>query len=309
MLGKIINKKQIVMFVFVAVALLIAVPIRVAQLIGNTAGTNGFYKETNSLVYLLYALVGVAVIVPLLYNVVGSVPITPFGKSRSRGISFAGMAFAGTLLINFINQTMLLYNAVSMAHGGSLIDRLMRREGITLLLQAVFSMVAAFYILVFAFAFLGGTLNYRNFKGIALFPAMWLACRLISNFLVEINYMLVSQRLLEMLMLVFAIIFFFNFVKLNACFQDGVADWKIFGCGWVCVFLGFLCSVPRMIVWVMGRTELLPAIGTAEYVDFCMGFFVLIYLLKGCVVNNSVKRAQEEEREQVRTTVEPGQHS
>lgn len=300
MLGKIVNKKQLPMLVLVAVALLIAVPMRVVQLVSNTTGTSGFYKEMNVWVYLLYALVGVVVLVPILYNFVGSAPITPFGKSRSRGISFAAIAFAMALLLNFINQTMALYNTVATAHGSSVIDRLMNRDGITLLLQVIFSIIAAFYILIFAFAFLGGTLNYRNFQGIALFPSLWLACRLISNFLVEINYMLVSQRLLEMLMLVFAIIFFFNLVKLNACFQEGVAEWKIFGCGWGCAFLCFLCSVPRMVVWAMGRGAQLPAIGTVEIVDFAMGLLVLVYLLKGCVVHRSVKQAQQEAREKAR---------
>lgn len=280
-MGKILNKKQIPMLLFLFAALVPALPIRAWLLWSNTETESGFYKTNSVWAVLFYLLALVAVVVPLLYNMTTSRRITPFGKSRSRAISFSGIAFAVAMLYDFINQTVNMFNSFALGGGWR---TFYAQGGIPLILQAVFALAGAFYILIYAFSFFGGTLNYRNFKMIALFPALWLACRLIRHFLIEINYLMVSQRLLEMLMLALAVIFFFNLAKLNACFTDGVSNWKLFGSGWGCVFLCLVLTVPRLLIYIVGQGNLLPTIETSEAVDLVMGGFILMYLLKGSVV-------------------------
>lgn len=291
--GKILNKKQIPMLFFTAVCLLIAVPIRTLLLLNNTEHPSGFYRENNILVWVLYGIAALALVVPLLYNMRMPKRITPFGKSRSRAISFTGIALAIAMLYDFINQTVAFVNSFAEMGGGTGLAGFYADGGVPMVLQLVCAIVGAFYILIYAFSFFGGTLNYRNFKMIALFPALWLACRLIRHFLVEVNYLFVSQRLLEMLMLILAIVFFFNLAKLNACFEDGVRNWKLFGCGWGCVFLCAVLTVPRLLVLMMGKGASLPGIETSEFVDLVMGAFVFMYLLKGSVVSLKRKPAEK----------------
>lgn len=299
-MGKILNKKQIPMLVFIAVCVAAAIPVRTWLLLKNTQRASGFYTENNIWVWLLYGVVILAILVPLVYNMCISSRIAPFGKSRSRAISFTGIAFAVAMIYDFINQTVSLFNSLSATGGGW--SSFYMDGGIPTLLQAMFAILGAFYILIYAFSFFGGTLNYRSFKMIAVFPALWLACRLIRHFLVEINYLMVSQRVLEMLMLVLAIAFFFNLARLNACFPEGVRKWKLFGCGWGCVFLCAVLCIPRLLLLLIGQGRVLPAVETAEAVDLVMGAFILMYVLKGSVVSlkkqAAARKLQEEKEEQ-----------
>lgn len=295
-MGKILNKKQILMLVLTAVCIMIAVPVRVLLLVQNTEKANGFYNENTFWVWLLYGVCFVAVITPLLYNIKLSHRITPFGKSRSRAISLTGIVFAVAMLYDFINQTVTLFNFVSSVDGAGGWQGFYTNGGIPMVFQAVFAIVGGFYIMIYAFSFFGGTLNYRQFKMIALFPAVWLACRLIRHFMVEINYLFVSQRLLEMLMLILAVVFFFQLAKLNASFPDGVRNWKLFGTGWGCVFLCALLTLPRLALQLFGKSGMLPEIETAELVDLVMGAFILMCLLKGSVVPMKEKAPQKAEQ-------------
>lgn len=282
-MGKIVNRKQIPMLLLTVAFCAIALPVRLYLLWNNTEMESGFYQQNNIWTWGLYLVTFLAIAIPLLYNLKLTRQVTPFGCSRSRGIAYAGILFGIAMLYDFVNQTVTLFNLIS-GTGGNPSHSFFAQGGLPIIFQTVLALVGAFYIMIYAFSFFGGTLNYRNFKMIALFPAVWLACRLVRHFLVEINYLMVSQRLLEIFMLILAMIFFYNLAKLNACFSDGVKNWKLFGSGWGCVFLCMVLSVPRMAMWICGNRHLLPEIETSVFVDLAMGMFVFVYLIKGSVV-------------------------
>lgn len=278
----VVNKKQLVGMILVIVFSIPLIVLRYFALLNNTEKVSGFFIKIDGSVVAFYAILAVALVAIVCFSLFRKKQVNPFSKSRSRAIAFTGMVFALALLGDFVVQFLKMFNMVTMAEG-SLFSRLSSTGALTIMLQGLMAILAAFYILIHAFSYFGGTLNYRNFKVIGMFPSLWMATRLIGVFLVKIRYLNVPQLVLEIVMLLAGMIFFFNLAKMNACFESGVSSVRIFGAGWCTVLLCAVISVPRLLIMISGHKDVLPMVATHEIVDLVMGGFIFIYMLKGNV--------------------------
>lgn len=278
----VVNKRQVLgMCLTIAFAIPLIV-LRYFALLNNTEKNSGFFTKTDGSVIAFYAILAVALVVIYAVSMVEKKYVNPFYKSRSRAIAFSGMVFAVALLADFVMKFLEMFNTVTMADG-NLVARIYTTGAISDFLQGTMAILAAFYVLIHAFSYFGGTLNYRNFKVIGLFPVLWMAMRLVGIFLIKIRYMNVPHLMIELTMLSIGMIFFFNLAKMNACFDNGVLSTRIFGAGWCTVLLALVLALPRLLMMLAGHKSLLPPAETFDLVDLVMGGYIFVYMLKGNV--------------------------
>lgn len=278
----VVNKRQILGMCLTIVFAVPLIALRYLALLNNTEKQGGFFTKVDGSVIAFYGILAGALVVLYVVSMFGKKYVNPFSKSRSRAIALGGMVFAVALLADFVMKFLEMFNTITMADG-NLIARIYTTGAISDLLQGVMAILAAFYVLIHAFSYFGGTLNYRNFKVIGLFPALWMATRLVGIFLIKIRYVNVPHLMIELTMLSIGMVFFFNLAKMNACFENGVLSSRIFGAGWCTVLLALVLSVPRLMIMIAGQKTLLPAGETFEVVDLVMSGFIFIYMLKGNV--------------------------
>src|SRR5699024_1603938 len=69
------------------------------------------------------------------------------------------------------------------------------------LLQAICGMAACIYIVLVALSYVGEKATYCDYRFLAIMPLFWALFRMVSRFMTKISFTMVSELLLELLML------------------------------------------------------------------------------------------------------------
>ena len=103
--------------------------------------------------------------------------------------------------------------------------------------------------------------------------------RLIFRFTATISFIKVSDLLLEMFMLAFMLIFFTAFAQLNSKIESKGLDWKLVAFGLPAAVLALVCFIPRFIMVISGKSEMLYTGSPVEYCDLATALFALSIVL------------------------------
>ena len=87
--------------------------------------------------------------------------------------------------------------------------------------------------------------------------------------------------LLELFMLAAMLLFFLNFARICAHVDDRGAMWSLYGYGLPAALFGFACSVPRLVMVVIGRSSQLAAQSPFELCDLMASLLILFVLIQG----------------------------
>lgn len=248
-------KMKYLLFVFAA-AVLVALPTRVYQLLALVDSSNGFFKESDVTVPVLYA---VLVVFGALFLVLSFIskevpsPKLPTGKNPILGIaSFVMVAGLGVDMFSIL-QKIIPANQGSGAIFISLFKSNLSKNGGTFtILEFVFAFFAIVYFIVFAISHLNGKASYKEFKLLALAPLCWSMTVLITKLMNAISFIKVSELLFEIFMFVFAMLFFLTFARISSGVFTEDSMWGIYGYGLTAALLALIVTIPRIVIALVG---------------------------------------------------------
>ena len=248
--------------IILSVALIIALPVRVYQYLNVIDPTTGFYNSwTNPTVFGLYGLCLVLMIVLIALSHKGgkkAVYALPDKKNVALGVT--SLIFSLTLIADAVFQIMKLSKVFS---GELQISQLVLRDNVGksavyfMCAQALFALLSAVYLAVFGINYFSDNKDHKPLKVLAAAPVLWGITRLMIRFMQTISFRYVSELLFELLMIVFFCLFYISFIKFNEQFLEKRVQTRVFSYGLISVFFSMLCAVPRYIVVIMGRYDVL----------------------------------------------------
>lgn len=250
-------KMKYLLFVF-ATVFLVSLPTRVYQLLALVNTENGFYENGDITVPVLYAVIFVFVMLFMALSYLSKEvpsPKLPEGKNPILGVT--SLVMVGGLIWDIVAIENLVVPKTGVDFSMGIFTSLLKSNiqdngGALLILQFVFAIFAIFYFLVFAISHLNGKGSYKEFKLLALSPLCWCITMLISRLMKAVSFITVSELLLEIFMLVFAMLFFLTFARISSGVFTEDSMWGIYGYGLsACLFAG-LVTVPRIVALFSG---------------------------------------------------------
>lgn len=258
-------------FLIFAVAATIALPMRTAQFFTVLEGGTGFYEKIDWNVRFLFAVLLAATAALLAVGVSSRKRFAYSFEVKKRPVLAAAsfLAAFGALYDAANNAVSVLKSSgTADADAGSSADAI-------LIAEAVFAAFSAVYFLAFGACCALGKSADSKFRLISLSPTLWSIFRTAFRFTRTISYLRVSDLALETTAFAFMILFFMAFAQVNSRINADKIEWKIAAYGLPAALLSLLCFVPRFIVTIIGRSELLYAYSPPEPCDFFSAVFIL----------------------------------
>lgn len=263
-------------------ALLVAVPLRVYQYFKVLEPETGFYSSNDISVYVMYILLGAAMLLSVLIPLINKKKlITVTSVKKSPAFLVFSLILAVTIIIDSAGQLMGyfdLYDAASAA-GGTVTEYVKNQGGTFLLLQAVSGAVAAVYFFVSGLSVSLGNSDGSRLKILGLTPVLWYIFKLLYRFKRTISFTNVSDLMLELFAIVFLMMFFFALAQTVAKIDAQTVFWKIFAYGVPAAMFALMCFLPRFIVMIIGKSELLNTHYGVSYSDLGVAAYIIYNLL------------------------------
>ena len=248
-------KMKYLLFVFAA-AVLVSLPTRVYQLLALVDTTNGFFKENDVTIPVLY---GVAIVFGLLFMVLSFIskevpsPKLPAGKNAVLGIaSFVMVAGLGADMLGILKKIIPANQGNAAIFMNLFKANLSKNGGTFTILEFVFAFFAIIYFLVFAISHLNGKASYKEFKLLALAPLCWSMTVLVTKLMNAISFIKVSELLFEIFMFVFVMLFFLTFARISSGVFTEDSMWGIYGYGLTAALLASIVTIPRIVIALVG---------------------------------------------------------
>ena len=265
------------------VALAAGVIVRLYQYFTIIDAETGFYTSINWSVYALYIILGIFSLMFIVISFVSSEAVSskPIeGKSKLLGT--VSIIFAAGLIIDAIQQISSFVFAV-LGYAGSAVGltlwKYVSGNGyIPAILEAVFALGAAVYMIIFGVSFTNGKNTYQDSKLLALNPMLWAVCRMISRLMRPISYSKLSELLIELFSLAFLMMAFLAFARISSQLSEKGSMRKLFAYGFPAVLFCFVCSVPRLVLTVIGKSSMLTKLYKFDVAFFASGIFLIVYI-------------------------------
>lgn len=248
-------KMRYLLFVFAA-AVLVSLPTRVYQLLALVDASNGFFKESDVTIPVLYAIVALFGLLFLVLSFISKEvpsPKLPAGKNVILGI--ASFVVTGGLGWDML-RTLRDIIPVNQGNAGIFISllktNLAQKGGTFTILEFIFAFFAIIYFIVFGISHLNGKASYKEFKLLALSPLCWAMTVLITKLMNPISFIRVSELLFEIFMFVFVMLFFLTFARISSGVFTEDSMWGIYGYGLTASLLAAIVTIPRLVISVVG---------------------------------------------------------
>lgn len=236
---------------------LLLIILRCLQLTRYIDSTTGFLTGGSFLNALFYAIIALTciyfIVVSFLSADGGEVELTGL-KDKYAGIGCA--AFAASLIYDFMDSFidgLAIYTEMPFGtyeNGAELAKALMATGALPYVLQALFALLSALYVIILAKSFIKGSGHAHNRKLLATAPIAWASFKLITRFIKQISYIKVSDLFLELVMISFMIMFFIALSQVvSGVYSDG-SRWRITALGFGGALISFIVSVPRFVFTV-----------------------------------------------------------
>ena len=135
------------------------------------------------------------------------------------------------------------------------------------------------YLAVLAIGYFNGRADPSEYELLAITPLLWSICRILHRFMRTISFVNVSDLFYELFMLVFLMLFFMAMAQVVSRVGTERNDWKLFAYGLPAGIFCLLCFVPRAILVLVGKSELLAVLSGPEVCDLGAALFILSLLL------------------------------
>lgn len=292
--------------VIFAVAAIIALPLRLIQYFTVIEGGTGFYTENSFSVYLLYAVLAAAVIAFVVIGLTKTKKLDYAREAEKRPLFgiFSLIAAAGIFADGINCITQFINNEQDIIIYSYLEPPTINTEKLLYGCEAVFAALSAIFLLALGLAAIRGKTNGSEFRIISLSPVIWGIFRTVFRFTRTISYLRVSELTFEMLMLMFMIMFFMAFAQVNSQIGAKNCEWKLASYGLSSALLALVCFVPRFVLTVFDKTEMLYSYSPVEYCDLAVALFMLAAVFTRLTDRAPAPEKSEEETEPVNASVE-----
>ena len=140
-----------------------------------------------------------------------------------------------------------------------------------------------------------GKTSGTEYRILSLTPVFWSIIRMVGRFMRTISYVRVSELLFEMVMLVFMIMFFMAFAQCNSKVNEKDCIWKVAAYGLPAALLALVCSVPRIILSLIGSADLIYSQSSVEFADLGIALFIIAVVLTKVISKTESDETEEEE--------------
>ena len=266
-------------------ATLLLIVLRCLQLTRYIDSTTGFLTGGSFLNVLFYAIIALTCIffavVSFLSVDGGKVELTGL-KDKYAGIGCA--VFAASLIYDFMDSfidglaicTELPFETYR--NGAELAKALMATGALPYVLQALFALLSALYVIILAKSFIKGSGHAHNRKLLAAAPIAWASFKLITRFIKQISYIKVSDLFLELIMISFMIMFFIALSQVVSGVYSDDSRWRITALGFGGALISFIVSVPRFVFTVFA-SDFVNKEYPFSFDDAMFGIFALLVAL------------------------------
>lgn len=262
--------------VILAVAALIALPLRTVQFFTVLEGGTGFFSSYDWSVYLLYALLAISTLAFIILSFskrkkldfnrdVAKHPVSGIISLLTAVTVFIdGLTCANTVmnsrapLVDYTNYGTPTINTDKLIFGA----------------EALFAVISAIFFLSLGLVYLTGKTNGSEHKIISLSPVIWSIVRMVFRFTRTISYQRVSDLTFELVMLAFMIMFFMAFAQVNSQISSKNCEWKLAGYGLTAALFALVCFAPRFIITILGKEYLMYEYSAAEFCDLGTALFI-----------------------------------
>ena len=267
----------------------VGVVFRMYQLLNIIESDTGFYRVQDWSIYVMYALCGLAVVVPyVLTTLAKNVPASksPFRKDILMAIG--SVVFAVGLVLDVVSSlSTFLLNAKGFAAAGLSFMGTIDQGQAPLLIETVFGVFATIYMLIFGISYIDGRTTYSQYKFMAITPLFWAMSRIVVRFVRKIAYVNVSDLMLELFMLAFMMIFLLNFARISSGLVNNKAMRTVFASGFVSIFFCTVTNLPRLLMVLTANGKALPDEYPFSLCDLGFAIFAFAYII------NAMKYAKE----------------
>lgn len=283
----------VAIFIMLAVATLIAMPLRTYQIFNIIDPETGFYKSDDVTIIILYVFLLVAIIALFIMSFLcGNYrdPVMYRGKNKAIGIS--SLMFAVLLLIDTafkMNEYIALYQSAG-STSESVGRYIISSGALFLTLESVFALISALYLVIFSMSYFTGERKFENARVIAIVPVIWAIMRIIYRFIKPVSFKNVSQLLLEIVMLVFIMGFLLSLARIASEVNQEKSMWLLFGCGSISCMLSFVCAFSPFAALITGNPGLISDSYPLQYCD--LGYAVFSMTVLGEMLSNSKSKGE-----------------
>lgn len=288
-------------FLLFVIAVLVVLPLRVYQLTTIIDPATGFYTDlSNMTIVLLYTVAGAFMLFMLVLSFLSkNIPASIPPKGIKVPLGTAAVLLSVSMLIDAITQFSFL--AVSFFESNntgipiSFSEIISEIGAIPIFLQTVFALLSCIYFIIFAISYLTGKTTYAENRLLALAPLAWAIFRIIYRFMRAISFTRVSELLFELFALVMLMMFFIAFARISSNVNRKGNMWSIFGSGLSAAMFLLIVSVPRFVLMLIGRNDLIVENSPFEIADLACAVFIIVYVLT--VLRAGYKLEDEEDQE------------
>ena len=288
--------------IFFAVVAVGATGLRTYQLLsGSVNQETGLYDVMDFTVPLLYGLLAVSGVLFLVLSFLSKnvpAPKLPEGRNIPLGlasiIAVAGFVFDVMIILRDILPGMGNVGANNVmnqaAYDNLLVIFTKGNGGLFVILELVFAVLSALYMLVFALSHFEGKATYKKISLLSIAPGCWAMVVLISKLMKAVSFITVSELLFEIVMLVFAMLFFLTFARIVSGAFTVNSMWCTYGCGFPAAIFTAIISIPRGIVLLAGGETISGS--DFSFTHLFLTVFIVVYIAStlGAGFKNSIKK-------------------
>lgn len=259
--------------ILMCVALLVACPIRIFQMLKNMDATTGFFKDYSSIsIIILYAVLAVVAILILGLSFLSArIPAALAPKGKRIPLGLTALIFAATFFYDAIQNYLPSQNTTATI--------VQNAQSVSTLhhVQAVFAFLACCYFIVFAISYLSGNSFHKKLKILSLAPLVWAIVGVLERITVIISIMRVSELFLELCALVFLMVFFLSFARVVSEVNCKGSMWSVIACGCVSVMFILTYSIPRVMLMLTGNSDSLVDGYSVDFTAIGCALFIIVF--------------------------------
>lgn len=271
------------MFISAAIGIIVLCPLRIYQYFNILEAETGFYSKTDFSVYVLYAVM----LFVILFSVIAAfmnkknlemkkISLSPAAGAVAFAIGGVGFAFdAASCVKEYLSLGNNSY-AGAQLNGLQLLNQ---NGGLIVLFEALFGIISAIYFFTLASGHASKKDIAPKLRLMALALPLWSVMRLLLKFKTKISFINVSDLFIGLFAIAFTMLFLLYFAQTMSEVDKGESYFKLYAYGIPAAVFSIICFLPRLILSVIGRDDLLCAEYGIEYCDILIPVMILIILI------------------------------
>lgn len=269
--------------VIFALSFVAATIVRAVQYFGFIDHVTGFSTGSALIPTVFYIIIAVAFLCFIVISYLSKESSVIEIADKKNNLAAVGSAFfAITLLYDFFAS---FVNGVESFNAySSEFKEMMVSGSLPSLLQSLFALLSAVFVLILAIDFGKGTSKASKRKILCLAPLGWVSFRLIHGFIRQISFIKVTDLFMELIMLSVMILFFLAFAQVNSSVYSDGFRWRIPAFGFCTALVSGSLSTARLIYAVANGAGSLNAEHPFNICDFAFAFFAIsvIFAVTDC---------------------------